>query len=163
MDPNPDRPFFRRELVAPVQHVWPSPTVNCWFWCAGVTTDHIWALGAAARRVGYIMYKVLKPCAYYSSIYVLQSVNGTVIHSLMNLNGVFLSRVLSKGLWGLTVWTVCFAVKMVCITGSLWLIASGMTHVWSVSGVFVAPLWLQRSWIIHRLMDFGVRAPENVC
>ena len=44
--------------------------------------------------------------------------------------------------------TVCCIVKITWITGSLWIAASCRTHVESVSGVFVAPLWLQRSWII---------------
>lgn len=38
-----------------------------------------------------------------------------------------------------------FYSEFYCVTGSLWFLVSRMTHSWSVSDVFVAPMWIHRS------------------
>lgn len=40
---------------------------------------------------------------------------------------------------------IVFYSEFYCVTGSLWFSVSRMTHSWSMSDVFVAPMWIHRS------------------
>ena len=135
-------------LVTLFLHVWPLPN---YLTLSPVCTDMMpyWQIisNFIVIKSTVEIFKYMQMCRISSNLFIQYIWMNRYVCRYKKAVHIILDYP-PEGWEGLTVWPECFTVKMKCITGSLWLQASGMTHVWSVSCVFVAPLWLQTSWII---------------